>query len=268
MSKKEYDAIVVGSGPNGLSAAITLQQQGLSVLLIEGKGTLGGGMRTMELTLPGYHHDVCAAIHPMAMGSPFFSKLPLQDYGLEFIQPTLPAAHPLDHGEAAFLSKSLEETAQALGADGKTYRKLIQPVVDHWHELAPDAMAPLSFPKHPWLMARFGLNAIRPASHLAGKFHFKEAKALWAGMAVHSIQPFTNWSSAAIALVLSAVGHRYGWPIPKGGSQSIANAMAAYFSSLGGKIETNTYISSLSQLPSASAVLFDVTPRQLLQIAG
>lgn len=268
MSKKDYDAVVVGSGPNGLAAAITLQQKGLSVLLIEGKDRVGGGLRCAGLTLPGYIHDVCSAIHPMAMGSPFFANLPLHEHGLEFVQPTLPAAHPFDDGHAAFLSRSLDDTAKALGVDEKVYKRLIEPLVHNWSKLAPDTLAPLSFPKHPLLMAQFGLNAIRPAQHIAGLFSSTEARGLWAGMAGHSIQPFTNWSSAAIGLVLSAVGHLYGWPIPKGGSQSIAHAMASYFTQIGGKIETNTYIASLAQLPSSHAVLMDVTPRQLLKIAG
>lgn len=268
MSKLEYDAVIVGSGPNGLAAAITLQQQGLSVLVLEGKDTIGGGLRTKELTLPGFSHDVCAAIHPMAVGSPFFAKTPLQQYGLEFIHPTLPAAHPFDNGQAAVLSRSLEETAKRLGKDEKTYLKLVKPAVDTWHRIAADALGPLSIPKHPIDMALFGLDAIRSAKCISKRFDTPEAKGLWAGMAAHSIQPLTNWASAAIGIVLSSVGHLYGWPIPKGGSQSIANAMASYFISLGGKIETNTYITSLAQLPSARAVLFDITPKQLLPIAG
>lgn len=268
MSKLEYDAVIVGSGPNGLAAAITLQKQGLSVLVLEGKDTIGGGLRTKEVTLPGFTHDICAAIHPMAVGSPFFAKLPLQQYGLEFIHPTLPAAHPFDNGQAAVLSHSLEETIQRLGVDGPTYSKLVKPVVESWARIAPDALGPLSIPKHPIDMARFGLDAIRSAKCISKRFKTQEAKGLWAGMAAHSIQPLTNWASAAIGIVLSSVGHLYGWPIPKGGSQSIANAMASYFISLGGKIETNTFITSLAQLPSARAVLFDITPKQLLPIAG
>ena len=268
MSKKDYDVVVIGSGPNGLAAAITLQEQGLSVLLLEGKSTIGGGLRTSELTLPGFKHDVCSAIHPMAIGSPFFSKLPLHKHGLEFIYSPLAAAHPFDRGKAAFLSKSIEETAQALGQDESAYLKLLKPVVEHWPDIVDDAMGPLSFPKHPILMAKFGLNAIRSASAVAERFSTEEAKGLWAGMSAHSIQPLTNWASAAIGLVLSAVGHIHGWPIPKGGSQSIADALASYFISLGGKIETNFLVKSLDQLPSSEAVVFDVTPKQLLRIAG
>jgi phytoene dehydrogenase-like protein len=268
MTKKDYDAIVVGSGPNGLAAAITMQRAGLSVLLIEGKETIGGGMRTQELTLPGFKHDVCSAIHPMAMASPFFADLPLDKYGLTFIQAPLAAAHHFDDGSAAFLSGSMEETASALGQDKDTYLNLIRPVVNNWKEIAADTMGPLGIPSQPLLLAQFGLNAVRSADAIAAKFITKEAKGLWAGMSAHAIQPLSNLTSAAIGLVLSAVGHKYGWPIPKGGSQSIANALAAYFVDLGGKVETGRMVKSVKELPSHKVVLFDLTPKQLLQIAG
>jgi phytoene dehydrogenase-like protein len=268
MEKKDYDAIVVGSGPNGLSAAIRLQQAGVSVLLLEAKDTIGGGMRTAELTLPGFHHDICSAVHPMAVGSPFFSTLPLADYGLEFVHSPLAAAHPFDNGSAAFLARSLDDTARALGADEKVYRDLIKPVADHWEEVAEDSLGPFSIPRHPLIMARFGLNALRSAHAIADRFSTTAARGLWAGMTAHSIQPLTNVASAAIGIILSAVGHRHGWPVPKGGSQSIAKALAAHFISLGGEIQTGVHVSSLSQLPSHRAILFDLTPKQLLTIAG
>lgn len=268
MSKKDFDAIIVGSGPNGLAAAITLQKAGLSVLVVEGKDSIGGGMRTLELTLPGFKHDVCSAIHPMAMGSPFFANIPLHEHGLEFIYAPLAAAHPLDNGETAILSKSIKETASSLGIDQDAYLSLIKPLVESWPKIAADVMSPLHFPKHPLLMAQFGLNAMKSASWVANRFSTEKAKGLWAGMAAHSIQPLTNYSTAAIGMVLSAVGHIHGWPIPKGGSQSIAGALASYFVSLGGKIETSFVVQSLNQLPSSNAVLFDVTPKQLLRIAG
>lgn len=268
MEKKDYDAIVVGSGPNGLSAAIRLQQAGASVLLLEAKDTIGGGMRTAELTLPGFYHDICSAVHPMAVGSPFFSTLPLADYGLEFVHSPLAAAHPFDNGSAAFLARSLDDTARALGADEKVYRDLIKPVADHWEEVAEDSLGPFSIPRHPLIMARFGLNALRSATAIADRFTTTAARGLWAGMTAHSIQPLTNVASAAIGIILSAVGHRHGWPVPKGGSQSIAKALAAHFISLGGEIQTGVHVSSLSQLPSHRAVLFDLTPKQLLTIAG
>ncbi|QKJ33109.1 NAD(P)/FAD-dependent oxidoreductase [Mucilaginibacter mali] len=266
--KLDYDAVVVGSGPNGLAAAISLQQNGLSVLLIEGKAKIGGGLRTQELTLPGYLHDVCSAIHPLAVASPFFSTLPLHQYGLEYIYPPAAAAHPFDDGTAAVLKKSIDETASLLGADASAYLKLIKPLVDGWPDIAPDFLAPLHFPQHPISMAKFGLDALQPATRLVKQFKSEKAKGLFAGMAAHGIQPLSNIATSAIGMVLLAAGHLNGWPFPKGGSVKIADALAAHFISLGGKIETSTYITSLQQLPAAKAVLFDVTPRQLLQIAG
>jgi phytoene dehydrogenase-like protein len=264
----EYDAVVIGSGPNGLAAAILLQQNGLSVLLLEGRDNIGGGLRTEELTLPGYHHDVCSAIHPLAAGSPYFNTLPLHEHGLEYIYPEIAAAHPFDDGTAAQLKTSVTETAALLGVDKDAYIKLLQPLVNTWHGMAADILGPLHFPKHPVAFARFGLNALTPATCLAKRFKTEAAKGLLAGMAAHSIQPLTNLATSAIALALMSNGHLKGWPVPKGGSKNIAAALASYFVSLGGKIETGIYITSLDQLPSAKAVLFDITPKQLLQIAG
>ncbi|WP_121808932.1 phytoene desaturase family protein [Mucilaginibacter kameinonensis] len=266
--KRDYDAVIVGSGPNGLAAAILLQQHGLSVLLLEGKDKIGGGLRTEELTLPGFKHDVCSAIHPLAAGSPFFEKLPLHEHGLEYIYPEVAAAHPFDNGTAAVLKKSIIETADLLGEDRDAYIKLMAHLVKSWPGLAADVLGPLTFPKHPVDLAIFGLDALTSSTHLAKKFKTEEAKGLLAGMAAHSIQPLTNLTTSAIALVLMANGHLKGWPVPKGGSVKIADALASYFISIGGKIETNTYITAFDQLPSANAVLFDVTPKQLLQIAG
>jgi len=268
VEKTTYDAIVVGSGPNGLSAAIALQQKGLSVLLVEGKDTIGGGLRSAALTLPGYTHDVCSAVHPLAAASPFLSTLPLHEYGLEYIQPTVAAAHPFDDGSAAALYPSLTETASSLGVDERSYTKLIQPVVDDWPLIADDMLGPLGIPKYPLKFARFGLHAMQPATMLAGRFASEAAKGLWAGMAAHALQPLSNVASAAIGLVLMANAHRKGWVIPKGGSQAIANAMASYFTALGGVIQTGFYVKSLKDLPSSKAVLLDVTPQQLLSIAG
>jgi len=268
VNKTEYDAIVVGSGPNGLAAAITIQQQGLSVLLIEGKETIGGGLRSAELTLPGYVHDICSAIHPLAAGSPFFQKLPLDKHGLEYIYPTFAAAHPFDDGTAAVLASSIKDTALLLGEDQQAYLNLLKGVVNDWPSMAEDVLGPLRFPNHPLAMAQFGLIALQSAKNISKRFATEKAKGLWAGMAAHSIQPLTNSTTAAIGLVLMANAHLKGWPIPKGGSQKIADALASYFVSLGGKIETDRYITSMNQLPSSKAVLFDVTPRQLLEIAG
>ncbi|GEO02751.1 FAD-dependent oxidoreductase [Adhaeribacter aerolatus] len=269
MTKRDFDAVVVGSGPNGLAAAITLQQSGLSVLLLEAKATIGGGLRSAELTLPGFVHDICSAIHPLAAESPFFKTLPLQAHGLEYIYPPVAAAHPFDDGTAAILGKSLTETAHLLGADAQAYQNLLAPLVKDWPGLATAVLGPLRIPRNPFAMARFGLNALTSANFLANRyFKTKKARGLWAGMAAHSIQPLSNATTSAIGLVLMAMGHLHGWPMPKGGSQAIANALAAYFISLGGKIEPNTYVKSLKELPSSHAVLLDVTPKQLLQIAG
>ena len=268
MAKPEFDAVVVGSGPNGLSAAITLQRAGLSVVVLEAKDTIGGGLRSAELTQPGFVHDICSAIHPLAVGSPFFRTLPLAEHGLEFINPPIAAAHPFDGGTAAALRRSLIETAQSLGVDEHTYRNLLEPIVRDWPTMAPDILGPLRFPKHPINMASFGLDALLPSTQLVKRFKTKEARGLFGGMAAHSIQPLSNLTTSAIALVLMTAGHLYDWPIPKGGSQTIANALASYFRSIGGKLETGRLVQSLSDIPPTRVVLFDVTPRQLLSIAG
>ena len=266
MNKKDYDAVVVGSGPNGLAAAIVLQQKGLSVLLIEGKNKIGGGLSTEELTLPGFYHDTCSAIHPMAAGSPFFRSLPLEKYGLQFIYPPLEAAHPFDHDKTAVLKRSVVETANTL--EDKAYAELIQPLVKSWPGIVGNILAPLRFPEHPADMARFGFSALTSAQYLAKRFSNPRSRGLWAGMAAHGMRPLSHCITSAIGLVLMVSGHRAGWPIPAGGSYSIAKALADYFVSWGGEIETGIYINSLSQLPSAKAVIFDVTPKQLLRIAG
>ena len=268
MSAPAYDAVVVGSGPNGLAAAITLQQAGLSVLLLEGSQQLGGGLRTAELTLPGFRHDICSAIHPLAVASPFFRTLPLAQYGLEYSTPPVAAAHPFDDGTAATATGSLADTARGLGTDAATYQHLLGPLVAQWPGLGVDALAPLHIPRHPLELARFGLSALLPATVLARRFAGEKAKGLLAGMAAHAIQPLSNLATSAIALVLLTTAHRLGWPLAKGGSQALADALVAHFRALGGQVETGTYVRTLAQLPSARAVLFDVTPAQLLQIAG
>ena len=264
----EYDAVVIGSGPNGLAAAITLQRAGLSVLVIEGADKIGGGMRTSELVLPGYLSDVCSAVHPMGAGSPFLQELPLEKFGLEYINPPVLAAHPFDDGTASVLLQSLQQTADRLGADKDAYLQLIGSVVDLWPGIAKDVLGPLHMPQHPLDLIKFGLPALRSALSIAKKFKTPEAKGLWAGMAAHSFLPLDQLTTAAVGLVLMANGHLKGWPIPKGGSQQIANALGGYFESIGGKIETGRYIKSLKDLPSAKAFLFDVSPKQLLDIAG
>ncbi|GAB3643762.1 phytoene desaturase family protein [Spirosoma arcticum] len=263
-----YDAVVVGSGPNGLSAAIVLARAGLSVVVLEAKATIGGGTRSAELTLPGFIHDIGSAIHPLAAGSPLFQSLPLAEHGLEWIYPPVAAAHPLDGGRAALLTGSVDETARLLGVDESAYRKLLGPVVKHWPTLAADVLGPLRFPKHPLDLVQFGLDALLPSTVVANRFKTTEARGLWAGMAAHAIQPLTNLTTSAIALVLMAVGHRRGWPMPKGGSQAITTALASYFKELGGEIEVDRPVRLLSDLPKTRVVLFDLTPKQILSIVG
>jgi phytoene dehydrogenase-like protein len=265
---QSYDAVVIGSGPNGLAAAIRLALEGLSVKIFEASDTVGGGMRTKELMTAGYKHDVCSAIHPMAASSPFLKKLPLNDYGLEWIQPDYAAAHPLDSGEAGILSRDLHETAFLLEEDEAYYKKLVEPIVSNWEGLTHDFLGPLSVPKHPIALASFGLKGLLPASMLKRKFKTEKASALFAGMAAHSILPLNSIATSAIGLVFYGAAHTGGWPLPKGGSQSIADSMADYFLSLGGEIETDFRVSTLKQIPEAKAVLFDLTPIQVNRIAG
>jgi len=264
----EYSAVVVGSGPNGLAAAVRLQSEGHSVLVLEGKDAIGGGTRTEELTLPGYLHDVCSAVHPMAVVSPFFKSLPLEQHGLEWLTPGVSAAHPFDDGSAGALYGSLEKTAEGLGPDAGAYRRFMEPAVDALPRLLPGLLSAFPGFRHPFELAKFGLKALPPASWTATRFKSRQARGLWAGMAAHSIQPLENWMTSAIGLMLMSASHIGGWPVPKGGSKKITDALASYFVSIGGKIRTGFYVKSLSDLPTARAVLFDVTPRQLLEIAG
>ncbi len=269
-ARKSSDAIVVGSGPNGLAAAITLARGGCSVRVFEANATIGGGARSAELTLPGFVHDVCSAIHPLALGSPLFRTLPLEEHGLRWIQPTIALAHPLEDGSAAALRQSVTDTAHSLGVDARAYERLFQPLARDWEKLAAEFLQPiLHLPRHPIALARFGLGALAPAAGLA-KFCFKEsaARALFAGIAAHSFLPLNAPASAAFGLVLGAAGHAVGWPLPRGGSQALADALAAHFRSLGGEIETGRRIQNLNDLPAARAVLFDTTCWQLARIAG
>ena len=266
-----YDAIVVGAGPNGLAAAITLAQAGRSVIVFEAQEVIGGGSRTKELTLPGFQHDVCSAIHPLGLSSPFFRSLPLEQYGLEWIQPSAPLAHPLDDGPAIVLERSIEATGETLGIDAKAYRRLMTPLVEHWHVLGETLLGPLrgQMFAHPFLMASFGLKAIQPARSFAERsFKGERARAIFAGMAAHSLLALEQPLSAAFGIMLGTIGHAVGWPLPRGGSQSIVDALAAYLRSLGGEIVTGVEIKSIKDLPPAEAVLFNITPRQLLRIAG
>ena len=261
--------IVVGSGPNGLAAAIALARAGRSVLVVEAEESLGGGTRSVELTLPGFLHDVCSAFHPLAVASPFFRTLPLEQFGLDFVQPPAPLAHPFDDGSAAVLERSVKATGEWLGRDAAAYRALMEPLVRDADALLGDALGPLRLPRHPLALARFGLSAFRSAVGLAtGRFEGQRARALFAGLAAHSIQPLERPPTAAFGLALGMLGHAVGWPVVRGGSRKIADALAAYLRSLGGEFATGTRVQSLDSLPPARAILFDVTPRQLLGIAG
>lgn len=264
----QHDAIVVGSGPNGLAAAITLARAGQSVLVLEGKETIGGGMRTLEFTLPGYRHDVCSAIHPLGVGSPFFRDLPLDEFGLEWIFPDLPLVH-LMADRAVALHRSLDETAAGLGRDGEAYRRLFAPIVDEWRALLDVFLGPLGLPRRPLLMARFGLRAVQPATMLAhSTFDEEAARALFAGMAAHITIPLEQVTTAAGGLMLGMLAHAIGWPLACGGSQSIATALAGYLRALGGEIQSGIWVRSLSDIPPARVVLFDVSARQMAEIAG
>jgi phytoene dehydrogenase-like protein len=263
-----YDAIVVGSGPNGLAAAITIARTGRSILVIEARDTIGGGTRTAELNLPGFRHDICSAVHPLGLGSPFFQSLPLAQFGLEWIFPPAALAHPLDDGTVAVLYRSVEETARTLGPDGAAYTRLLGPLAADWSKLAPALLGPLSIPRHPLALARFSMHAWRSAQGLArSRFKHATARAFFGGMSAHSILPLEQSPSAAFGLVLASLGHAVGWPIPRGGSQQIAEALAAYLRSLGGEIITGQTVESVDDLPPARTVLLDITPRQVLKVA-
>ena len=264
-----HDVVVIGSGPNGLAAAIVAAQRGLSTVLYEAADTIGGGMRSAELTRPGFTHDVCSSVHPMGVASPFFRSLPLARHGLEWITPPAAAAHPFDDGTAAIQWNDAERTAESLGADRASWLGTIGAVARDWANLEDDLLAPIGFPKHPFSYARFGVPALLPARGYA-RFSFSRepARALFAGSAAHSLLPLTSLGSAAFGLVLAGAAHVRGWPIARGGSQAIADALAAHFLSLGGEIVTGVAIESRDQLPAAAHVLFDTSPRAMARIMG
>jgi phytoene dehydrogenase-like protein len=267
--REAYDAVVIGAGPNGLAAAITLARAGKSVVVFEAADTIGGGARSAELTLPGFVHDVCSAVHPMAAASPFFRELPLAEHGLEWIHPPLCVAHPLDGGRAAILNRDINKTYEALGADGVAWRRLVGSLAADWPKLEDVTTGPIGLPRYPIAAARFGLHAVQSAMSLArGRFATEEARALIAGLAAHAVEPLDSLGTAAVALVFAAVGHVYGWPIPRGGSQKIADALASYLRSLGGEIVTGVRVGSRRELPAAHAVLCDTSVHGLIEIAG
>ncbi len=263
------DAIVVGSGPNGLAAAVTLARAGLRVHVIEGAATPGGGCRTEELTLPGFWHDVCSAVHPLAGASPFFAGTDLAARGVRLLTPKVAFAHPLDGGRAAALSGSVDETAGELGPDGGTYRRLVEPLVREFPLTLPAILGPLrSVPRHPLAMARYGLPGLLPASVLARLFRGEEAKVLVAGTAAHAMLPLTAPLTSAVGTLFLMTAHTAGWPVVEGGSARIIDALAGELTSLGGRVETGRWVQDLGSLPPARAVLLDVTPRQLIAMAG
>lgn len=266
---ESYDVVVVGAGPNGLTAAIVAAQRGLSTLLIEGADTVGGGARSGALTLPGFVHDTCSAVHPMGVASPFWRALPLGDHGLEWITPDVACAHPFDDGSAALVCNSLDETATRLGIDGAAWRSSVGAVARMWPKIEGDVLGPIGVPRSPFAFAIFGARALLPASLFAGlRFSTAQAQALFAGVAAHSVLPLEEPGTAAFGLVLSAVGHVYGWPVPRGGSGAITGALASYFRSLGGAIETGRSVRALADLPTSRVVLLDTTPRAAARIAG
>ncbi len=263
------DAIVIGSGPNGLAAAIELARHDLDVLIVEAADEIGGGTRSRELTLPGFLHDVCSAVHPMGILSPYYRQLPLSEHGLEWVLPKASVAHPLDDGDAIMLYRSLERTAEGLGRDGRNYIRLIEPLMHDVHGLLADAMGPLGIPKHPIQMARFGLRGAFSANRLARLlFRDERARALLAGCGGHSVLPLSQPLTAALGTLFLLTAHVENWPVARGGSRSIAEALGSYFRSLGGQIETGHRVETLDALPDAKVVVFDTSPNQLADISG
>jgi phytoene dehydrogenase-like protein len=263
------DAVIVGSGPNGLAAAIVLARAGLKVAVYEAAAVPGGGVRSAELTLPGFVHDICSAIHPFALASPLFRTLPLAEHGLEWIEPQAMFAHPLDDRPAPLSYRSLEATASGLGADADAYRRLMNPIVENWSRLESAVLGPLRWPRHPFALARFGLDAFQPIEWLARRrFAGAPARALLAGIAAHGMLPLDHMLSAGIAIVLGALAHLVGWVMPRGGAQRLADALTAHLRSLGGDVVTDTRVTTIDELGFAKAILCDLSPRPFLSIAG
>jgi phytoene dehydrogenase-like protein len=263
------DAIVIGAGPNGLAAAIVLARAGRQVVVYEAQDTIGGGCRSEALTLPGFVHDVCSAVYPMGLGSPFFRTLPLSDHGLAWVEPPAMLAHPFDGDvRAAVIERSLAQTALGLDIDDSGYRRLIGSVADAWPLLEDAVLAPPGIPRHPFAVARFGLTALQSAERLVSRYFSGErARALFGGIAAHGMLPLDQVPSGAIGLVLAALAHTAGWLIPRGGAQTLADALASYLRSLGGEILTSVPVNAIEELPPAKAILCDLSPRPFLRIA-
>ncbi|NNE18417.1 MAG: NAD(P)/FAD-dependent oxidoreductase [Myxococcales bacterium] len=266
--RETFDVVVIGSGPNGLSAAVAVAQAGASVLVLEANEQVGGGTRTAELTLPGFRHDVCSAVHTTGILSPFFRSLPLEDHGLRWVSPEASVAHPLDDQPAVIMWRSLEETALGLGADASSYRGLIAPFLENPQGFFEDVLGPLAVPRHPASFVRFGLNAMWPATSFASwRFQQSRAKALFAGCAGHSILPLDKMFTAALGLIFSIAGHVEPWPVASGGSQAIPRALGSLLQELGGEIRTGVHVTSSAELPAARVYLFDTSPDQLASVA-
>jgi phytoene dehydrogenase-like protein len=262
-------AIVVGAGPNGLAAAAALALQGVEVTVLEAEETIGGGTRTSELTVPGVLHDHCSAVHPMGAGSPFLRTLSLQDHGLEWRWPEVDLAHPLDDGSAGVMLRSIADTAAGLGTDGRRWQRMFGPLAKSFEVLSDDLMRPiLHVPKHPIRLTRFGLPAAAPATALARQWKTEQARALFGGVAAHSFSPLNQLMSSSVGVAMVAAGHCFGWPVARGGSRSITDALAALVVSHGGTIETGVPVRSLATLPHAQAILLDLAPRVVAEIAG
>jgi phytoene dehydrogenase-like protein len=263
------EAVVIGSGPNGLAAAITLAELGHRVVVYEAAEESGGGTRSAQLTRPGFVHDVCSSVYPMAVSSDFSRRRNLEVFGLRWVYPQVALAHPFDDGSAVLITRSLKETSAQFGSDAGRVRAWLEPFVEQWRELSADILRPARFPRHPWLLAHFGRDAAFSAASVARrKFKMEKARAVFAGLAAHSVMPLTAWGSAAFGILLWTTCHAVGWPFAQGGSQSIANALCRYLERLGGRIVTNSRIESLSDLPKDALVMCDVTPKQFLKIAG